>query len=164
MILFRHTTANVTYSRCTIPISLSPISTVAPLYYCAWTDSMKPSLFSFLWIVLSFQRIFIQNLFFLSVRHKWCPRAAHVRPPCCPLLQSLPHFSFKIAGAHLQYVCNSCAKFQMLTCHSVLKTWKNSKFEKVIILWKKNNLATSSKQMQIFNISETSMHRFRLVP
>ena len=40
---------------------------VAPLHYCMWTDSIKLSLlFLFLWCVPCFQRIFIQNLFYIA--------------------------------------------------------------------------------------------------
>ena len=41
------------------------------LHYCTWTDSIKPNLiFSFLWGVPCFQRIFIQNLFWTKMAGK----------------------------------------------------------------------------------------------
>ena len=53
-----------------VPLSsgvLGGVDSVAPSYHCKLTDSIKPSLlFSFLICVSSFQRIFIQNLFYQS--------------------------------------------------------------------------------------------------
>ena len=61
---------------------LGGVGNVAPLHYCTGTDSIKPSLlFSCLWCVSCFQRVFVQSLFYALFRY--IPYETHTIACCC---------------------------------------------------------------------------------